>query len=217
MYLFENSIDRTGPVRFAGFSEPLDQGQFQKSLATIEAALDRYLKGRLAKTALEEAFKSVPLAVAARIHVELETGKGPVAKLFRSRIPPTVQREMLMILDRKVMAFRQQEEEKLRREVEKARQLEEARRKEHHEMRRKQGEKEANSLCADLVRWNKESEEALESAMLAERRGDREGARRFRSKMLWAEKQIAGVAKRLIELGFKCQNGRPQYVGASRG
>ena len=61
MYFHENSSDQSGHLRFAGFSEPSNQGQFQKSVAAIDAALKLnpvggYVKGSLPRRKLEESF-----------------------------------------------------------------------------------------------------------------------------------------------------------------
>jgi hypothetical protein len=192
-----------------------DVDPIQKSLATIRSLLERsprtgYAKGSQARRQLEEAFNSVPLASAAKIFVELETGKGPVGKLFRSKLKATEQKEMLEILNKKVFENKRQEEEKLRMEAEKARQLEQARRKQQEEMRRKQGQAEATELCKKLEQLHKESEEAVDAMMKAGsgRNPDWEAVSRNRMKMKRAEREIASVVKRILELGFVCRIGK---------
>jgi hypothetical protein len=188
----------------------------QKNLATIRALLERsprtgYAKGSQARRLLEEAFKSVPLASAAKIFVELETGKGAVGKLFRSKLTATEQKEMLEILNKKVTENIRQEEEKLRREIEKARQLEQARRKEQEEMQRKKGQAEAIELCKRLEQLHKESADAVDAGTKELRKPARnvdwKVVQDNRMKMKRAEREIANVARRLLELRFTCQPG----------
>jgi hypothetical protein len=204
MYFFEDSLDQERFPSFAAFSGPSDEAMMRIQAALKLRPIGGYVKGSAARKALEEAVTSVPLTSASEIKLELTRGKGPTGQLFRNRLSPALQAEMVGILERKVIALGQQQEaERRRREAEKASQ---------NEARLKERQAEAKGLCERLTQLHKESDEAVTLGTEASRKRDWKGEREYSAKMRVAERKIAEVIRRLTELDFACIDGRLQSV-----
>ena len=86
MYVYERPVELT----LGALSEP-DDVLLEQSKAAIMAALKRnpvggYTVGSAARKALEDGFKSVPKGEAVKLHIELNNGQTPLARLFRYTI-----------------------------------------------------------------------------------------------------------------------------------
>lgn len=110
-------------TRLSGLGEP-DDVLLQRSRAAIDAALKRnpvggYTVGTAARRALEDAFKSVPIAEAVTLQNELNKGQTALAKLFQYRLHPRTHQQMKAILQNKevqwIEGLRREQEEKRQR------------------------------------------------------------------------------------------------------
>lgn len=96
---------RSSQIGLAGLGEPTTP--LQNSLEKIKKALDLnpaggYVRGTPARSALDAAFASVPVCLAAKVFIELRFGNSPLARLFKYRLHPRTFREMLDMLKTKV-------------------------------------------------------------------------------------------------------------------
>jgi len=113
MYFTPLVNNRPRQTNLLGFSDPLPTDP-QKSLDAIVNALllnpaGGYVVGSAARKKLQDAFDSVPAAVALPFGLQLAIGQGSLAKLFRYRLARPTRVAMLRILLSKATEFIKQE------------------------------------------------------------------------------------------------------------